>query len=62
MALFEDSIDDLADYLGISRQALVMKIESKSQFKQNEITKISVRYKLTPDEVYEIFVSKTEEV
>lgn len=62
MALFEDSIDDLADYLKISRQTLMMKIENKSQFKNDEIKKITKRYKLTPDEVYKIFLSEEEEV
>ena len=55
MALFGDSIETLAEYLGITRQTLTQKIEGKSQFKQKEITMIAVRYKLTPEEVYEIF-------
>lgn len=61
MALFRDSLDALAEYLNISRQALVMKIEEKSQFKINEIKLIVKRYKLTPDEIYEIFLCEEEE-
>ena len=55
MALFEDTVESLAEYLGISRQTLVMKIQGKSEFRQSEISKIIVRYKLTPEEAYEIF-------
>lgn len=58
MALFEDSIPDLAEYLGISRLALTQKIEGKSQFKEKEIKKIAKRYKLTPDETYAIFIEE----
>lgn len=57
MALFEDSIEDLAKYLGITRQTLVGKIEGKFDFKENEIKLIIARYKLTPEETHEIFFS-----
>lgn len=60
MALFGDSIETLADYLGITRQTLTQKIEGKSQFKRNEIQLIAARYKLTPDEVYAIFLAEGE--
>jgi plasmid maintenance system antidote protein VapI len=57
MALFEDSIDSLAEHLNISRQTLSMKISGKSEFKRDEIDKIIARYNLTPEETHEIFFS-----
>lgn len=57
MALFEDSIEALAECLGISRQTLTSKIEGRSEFKRDEIDKIIIRYKLTPEETHEIFFS-----
>lgn len=57
MALFEDSLEDLAEYLEISRQMLTLKIQGEYQFKQDEINKIIIRYKLTPEETHEIFFS-----
>ena len=57
MALFEDSLEDLAEYLNISRQMLTLKIQGEYQFKQDEINKIISRYELTPEETHEIFFS-----
>ena len=57
MALFEDNIETLAEYLGITRQTLSSKIEGTSEFKRDEIDKIITRYKLTPEETHEIFFS-----
>lgn len=62
MALFNDSVETLAEYLGITRQTLTQKIEGKSQFKQDEIKAIIKRYKLTPDEAHEIFLDEGEDV
>lgn len=57
MALFGDSPDKLAEYLGISRQTLTQKMSGKSDFKRSEIDKIIERYELTPEETHEIFFS-----
>ena len=57
MALFSDTFESLSEYLGISRQTLSMKINGKTEFKRDEIDKIIIRYKLTPEETHEIFFS-----
>ena len=57
MALFEDTIESLSEYLEITRQTLCSKIQGRSEFKRDEIDKIIVRYKLTPEETHEIFFS-----
>ena len=61
MALFNDNLTTLADYLGISRQTLSLKLDNKSDFTQSEIKKIAIRYHLTPDEVNEIFFGDEDE-
>ena len=61
MALFEDSVESLAKFLGISRQTLRSKLDGKSQFKQVEIDKIADRYRLTPEEIHEIFFNNIKE-
>lgn len=60
MALFEDTIEELAEYLGISRQTLYSKMQGKSEFKRDEIDKIITRYNLTPEETHEIFFTGEE--
>lgn len=57
MALHEDSVEDIAEYLGISRQTLSNKTEGKSEFKRDEIDAIISRYNLTPEETHEMFFS-----
>lgn len=58
MALHDDTIRDLADYLGISPNSVSSKInENGTEFKQGEIAKIKERYNLSPDQVDEIFFS-----
>lgn len=57
MALYEDSIEDLAAYLRITRQTLLCKIKGRSEFKGSEINLIAARYHLTPEEICEIFHS-----
>lgn len=61
MALFGDSVEMLAEYLGITRQTLTQKIEGKSQFKTDEMKMIIKRYKLTPEEAHEIFLDEEDE-
>lgn len=55
MALFEDSLEALAECLGISRQTLSSKVEGKSEFKRDEIDTIINRYNLTPEETHDMF-------
>lgn len=59
MALHGDNYKTLADYLGISQNSLCCKInESKTEFKQGEISKIRARYSLSDNEVIAIFFAK----
>jgi hypothetical protein len=56
MALNGDNNKKLADFLKISLQSLSAKInENGSEFKQGEIAKIKERYKLTAEEIENIF-------
>ena len=54
--LHGDQKQDVANYLGISRSSLSKKLHERgSQFTQDEIRKIKERYKLTAEDVDEIF-------
>jgi len=57
MKLFGDTNANLANEIGISAPRLSAKINGANgaEFTQSEIDKIKNRYKLTPDEVNEIF-------
>ena len=56
MALHGDTNKDVAELLGITEQSFSCKInENGTEFKQGEITKLKDKYKLTPDDVDEIF-------
>jgi hypothetical protein len=56
MALHGDTNKDLAELLGISEQSVSCKInENGTEFKQGEISKIAMRYTLSPDDVVAIF-------
>ncbi len=56
MALHGDTNKDIAELLNISEQSVSCKInENGTEFKQGEISKIAIRYNLTPDEVVAIF-------
>ena len=61
MALFNDTVSSLAEYLGISRQTLTLKLDNKSDFTQSEIKKIVIKYNLTPDEMDQIFFGDEDE-
>ena len=51
-----DSMNTLAEYLGITPQSLRNKVKGvTSSFKQGEISKIVARYGLTPEEIIDIF-------
>lgn len=53
--LYGDSMEDLANYLGIARQSLYLKVSGEFDFKQDEMFKIKERYNLTDKEFVEIF-------
>lgn len=59
MLLYGDTGNDLAEYLSISRTTLSCKMNNNgAEFNQGEILKIKKRYKLTGDEIDEIFFDK----
>ena len=55
MVLNGDTIQTLANSLGINRQNASIKVNGKREFKQSEIAAIVERYKLTYDEIDSIF-------
>ena len=55
MALHGDSLDALADFLGINRITLGRKISYETDFKQSEMAKIRDRYNLTDEKFALIF-------
>ena len=57
MILNGDTIQTLADCLGINRQNASIKINGKREFKQLEIAMIVKRYKLSYEEIESIFFS-----
>ena len=56
MILNNDTVNELAKYLGINRQNASIKINGKRDFKQSEIAKIAKRYELDSAEVKAIFL------
>lgn len=59
MALHGDTTKDLAEWLNITEQSVLNKINEKgTEFKQGEIRRIRERYNLSPDEVDEIFFAE----
>lgn len=55
MVLNGDTIQTLADAIGINRVNASMKVNGKREFKQQEIGVIVKRYKLTYEEIEGIF-------
>lgn len=55
MAYFDETFPKLAEYLGISYQALNKKVNGQSDFKLGEIIKIKERYGLSMEEIEFIF-------
>ena len=55
MLLHEDTIELLAESLGISRQTLSSRMNGNTKFKTDEIVRIANRYNLGSDEILEIF-------
>lgn len=55
MALFGDTGAILAEYLGISQNTFSLKLNGDAVFTQPEIQKIKEKYKLTSEEIDQIF-------
>lgn len=59
MVRYGDRQEDLAVALGISTSALNMRINGSIPFRQPEIEKIALRYKLTAEDIQRIFFAQT---
>lgn len=57
MTLYNDTQEDLAEYLGMTRNTLLSRLNEKSYFTNKEIYLIKIRYSLTDEEVILIFLS-----
>lgn len=55
MALHGDTQKSIAELLNLSEQTISEKMNGLSDFKQSEIKLLIDRYKLTPDQVDDIF-------
>ena len=55
MVLNGDKVDDLANFLNISRQSLTNKMNGKTEFTRAEMVMIKRRYKLNNDEFVKTF-------
>lgn len=58
MALYGDTIEILADYLGIHRITCSRKIAGLSDFNQTEMSMIKSRYDLSDEKFAQIFGTK----
>lgn len=58
MALYGDTIESLADYLGIHRVTCSKKICGASDFNQTEMSLIKKRYSLSDEKFAQIFGEK----
>lgn len=58
MALHGDSMDSVAELLGITRQTLHDKRNGRSQFKPTEIKVLATHWDLSEDEIVEMFSLK----
>lgn len=58
IALNADTIDELAEHLGITRQTLHNKMTGRTDFTRSEMIAIKQRYGLGDDEFIETFDAK----
>lgn len=54
-------LDELRNLLDISENSLVAKTNGKREFKPSEIDKMRIAYKLSADDVIEIFIKQEEQ-
>lgn len=54
----DNTLDSLADYLGIARQTLSRKLNGEADFTQTEMSMIKIRYNLTNEEFTQIFTKE----
>lgn len=53
-----DTLFELANKIGISTSSMSERLQNRREFTAREISKIMELYKLSPDEVVEIFLHK----
>ena len=59
MVLHDESVRDLADVIGLSPSSVYRKLDGEcGEFTQGEIAKIKAHYKLTAEQVDQIFFAK----
>lgn len=46
---------DIADLLGVSRQAVMLKLNGHRRFRLDEVRTILKHYEITPEQLYQIF-------
>ena len=54
----DNTLDSLANYLGLARQTLSRKLNGEADFTQTEMSMIKLRYKLTDEEFAQIFTKE----
>ena len=60
MDIYGDSLEDLANYLGITYQTLSKKMNSRADFTLSELRLIQKRYNLTAEQVYDTFFIQSQ--
>lgn len=60
MDIYGDSLEDLANYLGITYQTLSKKMNSRVDFTLSELRLIQKRYNLTAEQVYDTFFIQSQ--
>lgn len=62
MSLYgDDTLDTLAEYLGVVRQTLSRKINGETDFTQTEMSLIKIRYNLTNEEFAQLFAKEIKQ-
>lgn len=56
----DNTMNSLADYLGIARQTLSRKLNGEVDFTQTEMSMLKIRYNMTDEEFSQIFTKEIE--
>lgn len=62
MVYHNDTQSTTAEYLGISRVALSDKLNTKYDFRLDEIKMLCDRWQLTPQQLYDIFIEDSSDL
>lgn len=55
IVLNDETIEDLADFLGVTRQTLTNKMAGRTEFTRSEMVRIKEHYDLSDEEFIETF-------